>query len=117
MVPGAKERPVQEFLNALLFRPLAHLVVLLLLRTPVRPHHLVLFHTGLVLGAAWLLLRGEDLGAALLLQLHLKQGTARRHNGHITGTTGTTHRHKGHSGHTTGGGGRNVRDTTCEGAP
>lgn len=68
MVPGAKERPVQEFLNALLFRPLAHLVVLLLLRTPVRPHHLVLFHTGLVLGAAWLLLR-EDLGAALLLQL------------------------------------------------
>ena len=69
MVPGAKERPVQEFLNALLFRPLAHLVVLLLLRTPVRPHHLVLFHTGLVLGAAWLLLRGEDLGAALLLQL------------------------------------------------
>lgn len=62
MVPGAKERPVQEFLNALLFRPLAHLVVLLLLRTPVRPHHLVLFHTGLVLGAAWLLLRGRTSG-------------------------------------------------------
>ena len=73
MVPGAKERPVQEFLNALLFRPLAHLVVLLLLRTPVRPHHLVLFHTGLVLGTAWLLLRGEDLGAALLLLPQVRQ--------------------------------------------
>jgi len=69
VVPGAKARPVQEFLNALLFRPLAHLVVLLLRGTPVKPHHLVLGHTGLVLGAAWLLLRGEDLLAALLLQL------------------------------------------------
>lgn len=69
MVPGAKERPVQEFLNTLFYRPLAHLVVLFLLRTPVRPHHLVLFHTGLVLVAAWLLLQGEDLLAALLLQL------------------------------------------------
>ncbi|BDG15907.1 CDP-alcohol phosphatidyltransferase family protein [Thermus brockianus] len=69
MVPGAKERPVQEFLNALLFRPLAHLLVRLLLPTPVRPYHLVLLHTGLVLLAAWLLHRGEDLYAALLLQL------------------------------------------------
>ncbi len=69
MVPGAKERPVQEFLNALLFRPLAHLLVRLLLPTPVRPHHLVLLHTGLVLLAAWLLYQGEDLWAASLLQL------------------------------------------------
>ncbi|WP_038059090.1 CDP-alcohol phosphatidyltransferase family protein [Thermus amyloliquefaciens] len=69
MVPGAKERPVQEFLNLLLYRPLAHLVVLLLFRTPIRPHHLVLFHTGLVLLAAGLLLLGQDLFAALLLQL------------------------------------------------
>ncbi|RTI07705.1 CDP-alcohol phosphatidyltransferase, partial [Thermus scotoductus] len=45
MVPGAKARPVQEFLSVLLF------------------------HTGLALLAAWLLYRGEDLWAALLLQL------------------------------------------------
>ncbi|MCS6868297.1 MAG: CDP-alcohol phosphatidyltransferase family protein [Thermus sp.] len=69
MVPGAKARPVQEFLNVLLYRPLAHLLVLLLYPTPLKPHHLVLFHTGLVLFAAWLLLEGEDLWAALLLQL------------------------------------------------
>ncbi|TBH20160.1 CDP-alcohol phosphatidyltransferase family protein [Thermus thermamylovorans] len=69
MVPGAKERPVQEFLNVLVFRPLAHLVVLLLYRTRVRPHHLVLFHTALTLLAAWLLALGHDLPAALLLQL------------------------------------------------
>lgn len=69
MVPGAKARPVQEFLNALLYRPLAHLVVRLLLPTPVKPHHLVLFHTALVLLSAGLVLRGEDLMAALLLQL------------------------------------------------
>ncbi|WP_018111697.1 CDP-alcohol phosphatidyltransferase family protein [Thermus igniterrae] len=69
MVPGAKARPVQEFLNVLLFRPLAHLVVLLLLPTPVRPHHLVLLHTLLVLLAAWLLWQGQGLPAALLLQV------------------------------------------------
>ncbi|KPD25809.1 CDP-alcohol phosphatidyltransferase [Thermus scotoductus] len=68
MVPGAKERPVQEFLNLVLYRPLAHLLVRPLLSTPVKPHHLVLFHTLLVLLAAWLLLRGEDLLAAFLLQ-------------------------------------------------
>ena len=68
MVPGAKERPVQEFLNLVLYRPLAHLLVRLLLESPVKPHHLVLFHTLLVLLAAWLLLRGEDLLAAFLLQ-------------------------------------------------
>lgn len=69
MVPGAKERPVQEFLNVLLFRPLAHLVVLLLYRTRVRPHHLVLFHTLLVLLAARLIHLGQDVPAAFLLQL------------------------------------------------
>ncbi|WP_243031752.1 CDP-alcohol phosphatidyltransferase family protein [Thermus altitudinis] len=69
MVPGAKERPVHEFLNIVLFRPLAHLVVRLLLFTPVRPHHLVLFHTFLVLLASWCILRGLDVAAALLLQL------------------------------------------------
>lgn len=68
MVPGAKARPVQEFLNAVLFRPLAHLLVRLLLPTPVRPPHLVLFHTLLVLLAAGLVLKGEDLLAAFLLQ-------------------------------------------------
>lgn len=68
MVPGAKARPVQEFLNAVLFRPLTHLLVRLLLPTPVRPPHLVLFHTLLVLLAAGLVLRGEDLLAAFLLQ-------------------------------------------------
>ena len=69
MVPGAKARPVHEFLNIVLFRPLAHLVVRALLPTPVRPHHLVLFHTLLVLLAACLVLVGEDLPAALLLQV------------------------------------------------
>ncbi|MFN4231385.1 MULTISPECIES: CDP-alcohol phosphatidyltransferase family protein [Thermus] len=69
MVPGAKERPVQEFLNVLLFRPLAHLVVLLLFRTRLRPHHLVFLHTILVLLAARLIHLGQDLPAALLLQL------------------------------------------------
>ncbi|WP_135256854.1 CDP-alcohol phosphatidyltransferase family protein [Thermus caldilimi] len=69
MVPGAKERPVQEFLNVLVFRPLAHLVVLLLYRTPVRPHHLVLFHTLLVLLTARLIHLAQDVPAAVLLQL------------------------------------------------
>ncbi|WP_117238164.1 CDP-alcohol phosphatidyltransferase family protein [Thermus sediminis] len=68
MVPGAKARPVQEFLNVLLFRPLAHLVVRLLLPTPIKPHHLVFFHTLLVLLSAALILWGQDLLAALLLQ-------------------------------------------------
>ncbi|GAB5603790.1 CDP-alcohol phosphatidyltransferase family protein [Thermus sp. FJN-A] len=68
MVPGAKERPVQEFLNLALFRPLAHLVVRLLLPSALRPHHLVLLHTLLVLLAAWLIAGGSDLWAALLLQ-------------------------------------------------
>jgi len=68
MVPGAKVRPVQEFLNLVLFRPLAHLLVRLLLPTPVSPPHLVLFHTLLVLLAAGLVLGGEDLLAAVLLQ-------------------------------------------------
>ncbi|MFN3178762.1 MAG: CDP-alcohol phosphatidyltransferase family protein [Thermus sp.] len=69
MVPGAKERPVHEFLNILLFRPLAHLVVRLVLPTPIRPHHLVLCHTLLVLLASLGILWGQDLLAALLLQL------------------------------------------------
>jgi len=69
MVPGAKERPVQEFLNLVLYRPLAHLVVRLLLPTPLKPHHLVLCHTFLVLLAAWLLLKEEDLLAGFLLQV------------------------------------------------
>ncbi len=69
MVPGAKARPVQEFLNIVLYRPLAHLVVRLLLPTPVRPHHLLLFHTLLVLMAAGLILLRADLLAALLLQV------------------------------------------------
>ncbi|MEN2982298.1 MAG: hypothetical protein ABDH20_07035, partial [Thermus sp.] len=38
--------------DVLLYRPLAHLLVLLLYPTPLKPHHLVLFHTGLALFAA-----------------------------------------------------------------
>ncbi len=68
-IPGAKPRPVHEFLNILLFRPLAHGVVLLLYPTPVKPHHLVVFHTLLVLLASLFILLGMDLWAALLLQL------------------------------------------------
>lgn len=69
MVPGGKNRPVQEFLNVLVYRPLAHLVVRLLLPTPVRPPQLVLFHTLLTFLAAFWIVSRDELEAALLLQL------------------------------------------------
>ncbi|MGQ9753176.1 MAG: CDP-alcohol phosphatidyltransferase family protein [Thermaceae bacterium] len=69
MVPGSKNRPVQEFLNVSVYRPLAHLLVRLLLPTPVRPPHLVLFHTLLTFLAALWVVGGRDGGAAILLQI------------------------------------------------
>ncbi|AEB11477.1 CDP-alcohol phosphatidyltransferase family protein [Marinithermus hydrothermalis] len=66
-----KPRPATEWLNHLIYRPLAHLVVLALWPTRVRPEALVLIHTGIGLLAAWLVARGPagDVPAALLLQL------------------------------------------------
>lgn len=69
MVPGGKNRPVQEFLNVLVYRPLAHLLARLLLPTPVRPFQQALFHTLLAFLAAFWIASKEELEAALLLQL------------------------------------------------
>ncbi len=64
-----KERPSYEFLCELVFRPLAHLVVVALLPLRVPPVAVVLaaFATGL--GAAGLLASGHLVAAALVLQL------------------------------------------------
>lgn len=64
-----KARAAVEFLGDRVYRPLAHLVVLLLAPTPVRPEHLVLVQGLVGLLAAYLVVRGEDLAAALLLVL------------------------------------------------
>ncbi len=66
-----KPRPAVEWLNHLVYRPLAHLIVLALWPTRVRPEALVLTHTAIGLLAAWLVARGPagDVPAALLLQL------------------------------------------------
>lgn len=66
-----KARPVQEFSNLLVFRPLGYVVARLLYPTPVSPPALVLFHTLLGLVIAYLIARRpeQDLLSALLLQL------------------------------------------------
>jgi len=65
-----KARVVQEFSNLLLFRPLGYAVARLLYPTPVSPPALVLFHTLLGLGVAYLIARYPELDpiSALLLQ-------------------------------------------------
>lgn len=64
-----KPRPRQEYLNARVFRPLAHLVVRALLPLPVPPPAVVVFHSVLGLWAAERIARGGLTAAALLLQL------------------------------------------------
>ncbi len=66
---GLKPRPAEEALGRILFRPLGHLLVRILWRTPLRPEHLVLAHGLLGLTAAAFVARGQDIAAALLLQL------------------------------------------------
>ncbi len=62
-----KPRAAVEFLSERLYRPLAHLLVRLLLKSPVRPEHLVLFQGAIGALAALLLARGADAWAAGLL--------------------------------------------------
>jgi len=64
-----KPRAAREIFGEAVYRPLAHLVVRLLLRTPVRPEHLVLFQGVLAAAAAYLLWQGVDGAAAVLLLL------------------------------------------------
>ena len=64
-----KERGAVEFLSDRVYRPMAHLVVRLVLPTPVRPEHLVLVQGFLGALAALFVARGADLAAALLLVL------------------------------------------------
>jgi archaetidylinositol phosphate synthase len=66
---GLKARPRTEYANALIFRPLAHLLVLALYRTPVRPTAVLLCNTVAGLAAAGALARGDLVPAALLLQV------------------------------------------------
>jgi archaetidylinositol phosphate synthase len=63
-----KTRPARELLCDYVFRPLAHPVVLLLLRIGARPPAVVLVHTGLGLASAWLLVDRRFVAAAVLLQ-------------------------------------------------
>ncbi|WP_293178678.1 CDP-alcohol phosphatidyltransferase family protein [Oceanithermus sp.] len=65
--PEIKPRPVEEFLNRALWRPLAHVLVRLLRPLPLRPEALVLLHGALGLAAAAALARGADALAATLL--------------------------------------------------
>jgi phosphatidylglycerophosphate synthase len=64
-----KQRPARELLCEYVFRPLAHPVVVVLLRLGVRPPVVVLAHTAIGFAAAVLVVRGQLVGAALLLQL------------------------------------------------
>lgn len=66
---GLKHRPSEEFLSAAIYRPLAHRLVLALYRTPADPLHLLALHTVLGFLSAWLMVRGQDLLAAILLQV------------------------------------------------
>ena len=62
-----KKRRAVEFMSDRVYRPLAHLLVRALLRTRVRPEHLVLLQGALGALAAGLVVRGDDLAAAALL--------------------------------------------------
>lgn len=69
LAPSRKERPSFEFACELVFRPLAHLVVLALLPLRVPPPAVVLAATTVGFGAAIELWHGNLIAAALLLQL------------------------------------------------
>jgi archaetidylinositol phosphate synthase len=64
-----KPRPRIEFSSEYFFRPIAHLVVQLLLPLKVQPTNLVIFHTGLGILSGVLIARGEFWTAAILIQI------------------------------------------------
>ena len=64
-----KERPSFEVMSELVFRPLAHALVRVLLPLRVPPPAVVLVGTAVGLCAAWLLWSGSLVWAAVLLQL------------------------------------------------
>jgi hypothetical protein len=64
-----KERPSFELMSELVFRPLAHPLVRVLLSLRVPPPAVVLAGTAVGLGAAWLLWSGSLVWAAVLLQV------------------------------------------------
>ncbi|MFN8508967.1 MAG: CDP-alcohol phosphatidyltransferase family protein [Deinococcaceae bacterium] len=69
-VQSLKPRPRIEYLNAWVYRPLAHLVVKALLNTSIKPPHIVFFHTFLGLMAAREISKtGGGFWAALLINL------------------------------------------------
>lgn len=63
-----KPRPRVEYLNAIVFRPIAHLVVLALYRTRVSPHAVVLANSLVGLAGAAAIFAGQDILAAVGLQ-------------------------------------------------
>ncbi len=64
-----KPRPRIEFSSEYFFRPIAHLVVQLLLPLKVQPTWLVVFHTCLGVFCGFLIARGELLLPAILIQI------------------------------------------------
>jgi archaetidylinositol phosphate synthase len=64
-----KARPRTEYISEYLFRPLAHLAVVILLPLRVQPAALVLFHSCLGVLAGILIARGDFVVAALLIQV------------------------------------------------
>jgi archaetidylinositol phosphate synthase len=64
-----KARPRTEYISEYLFRPLAHLAVVLLLPLRVQPAALVVFHSCLGVIAGILIARGDFIVAALLIQI------------------------------------------------
>jgi archaetidylinositol phosphate synthase len=64
-----KARPRTELISEYLFRPLAHLAVVILLPLRVQPAALVVFHTCLGVIAGILIARGDFVVAALLTQM------------------------------------------------
>lgn len=64
-----KTRPRIEYSSEYFFRPIAHLVVQLLLPLKVQPTNLVLFHTGLGVFCGFLIARGDFWIAAILIQI------------------------------------------------
>ena len=83
-----KTRPAEEFTSHYFYRPLAHYgVVLPLMKTGIKPTTIVCTHTLIGLLAAFLITRGIDVPAALLIQIKCVLDNA---DGQLARATGQT---------------------------
>ncbi|GGJ48589.1 CDP-alcohol phosphatidyltransferase family protein [Deinococcus roseus] len=90
---SVKPRPRFEWSSKYIFRPLAHLVVVPLSRTPVTPPMVVMFHTLLGLYAVALIPQGQTLLPAFLMQIKTVLDGADGQLARATGQTSETGRY------------------------